>query len=155
MTWPADWLNLDILPAVRPSKSQSKMLHITRPLCLSSHRLHSNLVAFTTITGYFLSANRWRHWRGSYFTVEMKLMYEDHKISFQTFFVWALLLIVHTWNSSPLWSNILRLQCACCTVPTTSGRPMEVLLCEHVNDFRHSLFHLLNSLITTASELRE
>ena len=33
--------------------------------------------------------------------------------------------------------------------------PMEVLLCERVNDLRHSLFHLLNSLITTASELRE
>ena len=36
---------------------------------------------------------------------------------------------------------------------------MEVLLCERVNDLRHSLFHLLNSLITTASkvflELRE
>ena len=32
---------------------------------------------------------------------------------------------------------------------------MEVLLCEHVNDLRHSLFHLLNCLITIASELRE
>ena len=32
---------------------------------------------------------------------------------------------------------------------------MEVLLFECVNDLRHSLFHLLNSLITTASELRE
>ena len=32
---------------------------------------------------------------------------------------------------------------------------MEVLLCERVNDLRHSLFHLLNSFITTASELRE
>ena len=36
---------------------------------------------------------------------------------------------------------------------------MEVLLCECVNDLRQSLFHLLNSLITTASkfflELRE
>ena len=31
----------------------------------------------------------------------------------------------------------------------------EVLLCERVNDFCHSLFHLLNCLITTASELRE
>ena len=31
--------------------------------------------------------------------------------------------------------------------------PMEVLLCERVNDLRHSLFHLLNCLITTASEL--
>ena len=37
--------------------------------------------------------------------------------------------------------------------------PMEVLLCERVNDLRHSFFHLLNCLITTASkfffELRE
>ena len=32
---------------------------------------------------------------------------------------------------------------------------MEVLLCERVNDLRHSLFHLLNCLITTACELRE
>ena len=32
---------------------------------------------------------------------------------------------------------------------------MEVLLCERVNDLRHILFHLLNCLITTASELRE
>ena len=32
---------------------------------------------------------------------------------------------------------------------------MEVLLCERVNDLSHSLFHLLNCLITTASELRE
>ena len=33
--------------------------------------------------------------------------------------------------------------------------PMEVLLCERVNDLRHRLFHLLNCLITTPSELRE
>ena len=46
-----------------------------------------------------------------------------HTISFKTFFVWALLLIVHTWNSSPLRSNLLWLQCSCCTVPTTSTRP--------------------------------
>ena len=32
---------------------------------------------------------------------------------------------------------------------------MEVILCERVNDLRHSLFHLLKCLITTASELRE
>ena len=36
---------------------------------------------------------------------------------------------------------------------------MEVILCERVNDLRHSLFHLLDCLITTASkvflELRE
>ena len=34
-------------------------------------------------------------------------------------------------------------------------RPMEVLFCERVNDFHHSLFHLLNCLITTASELKK
>ena len=55
--------------------------------------------------------------------INIKLNYEEHTISFQTFFVWALLLIVHTWNSSPLWSNLLRLQCTCCTIPTTSRRP--------------------------------
>ena len=49
------------------------------------------------------------------------MIYEDHSISFQTFFVWALLLIVHTWNSISLRSNLLQLQCTC-TVPTTSGR---------------------------------
>ena len=32
-------------------------------------------------------------------------------------------LIVYTWNSSPLRSNLLRLQCTCSTVPTNSGRP--------------------------------
>ena len=31
--------------------------------------------------------------------------------------------------------------------------PIEVLLCERVSDLRHSLFHLLNCLITTASKL--
>ena len=50
-------------------------------------------------------------------------IYEVHSISFQTIFVWALLLIVHTWNSSPLRSNLFQLQCTCSTVPTTSRRP--------------------------------
>ena len=53
---------------------------------------------------------------------ELSNCYEVHTISFQTFFVWPLLLIVHTWNSSPLRSNLLRLQCTC-IVPITSGRP--------------------------------
>ena len=74
---------------------------------------------------------------------------------FPDFFVWALSLIVHTWNSGPLQSNLLWLQCVCCTITTTSGRPMEVLLCECVNDLCHSHFHLLNCLITTACDLRE
>ena len=41
---------------------------------------------------------------------------------FPDFFIWALLLIVYTWNFSPLRSNLLR-QHTCCTVPTTSRRP--------------------------------
>ena len=49
--------------------------------------------------------------------------YKGNSKSFQIFFVWALLLIVHTWNSSPLRSNLLRLQCTCYTVPKNSGRP--------------------------------
>ena len=53
----------------------------------------------------------------------MEYIYEVHTISFQTFFVWALWLIVHTWKSSPLRSNLLRLSCTCCTVPTPSRRP--------------------------------
>ena len=54
--------------------------------------------------------------------------YEGHTISFQTFFVWSLLLIVHIWNSSPLRSSLLRLQCTCFNVPTTSGRPNGIRL---------------------------
>ena len=56
------------------------------------------------------------------------LWYEVHSISFQTFFVRALLLTVHTKNSSPLQSILLRHQCTCCTVPTTSGKPPGSLL---------------------------
>ena len=59
---------------------------------------------------------------GSYTSSCSQYSYKVHMISFQTFFIWALLLIVHTWNSSPLQSNLLRLQCTC-TVSTTSGRP--------------------------------
>ena len=58
-----------------------------------------------------------------FFKLTELLHYEVHMINFQTFFVWALLLIVHTWNSSPLRSNLLRLQCTYCNVPTTSGTP--------------------------------
>ena len=47
---------------------------------------------------------------------------------FPDFFVWELLLIVYTGNSSSLRSNLLRMQCTACTVPTTSGRPHRSLL---------------------------
>ena len=66
----------------------------------------------------------WHHYKTFDSTENFSLSeYEVHTKSFQTFFVWALLLIVHTWNSSPLRSNLLWMQCTCCTVPTTSGRP--------------------------------
>ena len=55
-------------------------------------------------------------------------LYEVHSISFQTFLVWTLLLIVHIKNSSLLQSILLRHQCTCCTVPTTSGKPLGSLL---------------------------
>ena len=44
-------------------------------------------------------------------------------MSFQNFLLWELLFIVHSWNSSPLPSNLLQLQCTCCTVPTTTRMP--------------------------------
>ena len=78
--------------------------------------------------------------------------YEVHTISFQTFFfVWALLLIVHTWNFSPLRSNLG------CNALVVSFKQlledlMEVLLCECVNDLRHSRFHQVsNSVWLSAS----
>ena len=54
----------------------------------------------------------WRSSSGSLLVksfLHEKSTYEVHTISFQTFFIWALLLIVYTWNSSPLRSNLLRL----------------------------------------------
>ena len=80
----------------------------------------------------------WRNLRGVY-------------DKFPDFFLWAFLLIVHTWNFSPLRSKLLRLQCSSCTVPTTSGRPHGSPLVGAC----HSLFHLLNCLITTVSGLSE
>ena len=63
------------------------------------------------------------HWSPSAHHLTLIFHYKVHTISFQTFFIWALLLIVHSWNSSPLRSNLLQPQCTCCTIPTTSGRP--------------------------------
>ena len=57
--------------------------------------------------------------------------YEAHMISFQTFFVWELLLIIHAWNSSPLLSNLLRLSMNLLYRSNNFWKaPMEVLLCE-------------------------
>ena len=81
-------------------------------------------------------------------------IYEDHQIIFQTFFVWALLLRVHTWNSNPF--EVISSGCnALLPFQQILGGHMEVFLCERINNLRYSLFHLLNCLITTASEIRE
>ena len=79
-------------------------------------------------------------------------MYEVHTISFKSFFVGALSLIVHTWNSS-LYFEVISSGCNALVVPFQQlpEGPIEVLL----YDLRHSLFYLLNCLITTASELKE
>ena len=73
-------------------------------------------------------------------------IYEVHTTGFQTFFVWALSLIVHTWNSSPLRSNLLRLQCTC-TVPTTSWWKCYWADLMSAGLFRRNFF--LNSLKTS------
>ena len=62
--------------------------------------------------------NHWKFLNGK----SCLYIYEVRMISFQAFFVWELLLIVHTWNCSLLRSNLLWMQCTCYTVPTTSGR---------------------------------
>ena len=54
-------------------------------------------------------------------TYRMNIRGAYHK--FPDFFGRVLLLVVHTWNFSPLRSNLLQLQCTCYTIPTTSGRP--------------------------------
>ena len=51
------------------------------------------------------------------------LICEVHTIWLKTFFRMDTSIDSTTWNSSPLRSNLLRQQCTCCTVPTTSARP--------------------------------
>ena len=58
---------------------------------------------------------------------------QESSNKFTDFFVRALLLIVHTWNSCPLRSNLLGIQCTCCTVLTTSGRLHGSPLCVSVS----------------------
>ena len=50
------------------------------------------------------------------------LIWQGSLNKFPDFFIWALLLLVHTSNSTPLRNNLLWLQCTCCTIQTTSGR---------------------------------
>ena len=95
-------------------RSPISLYHFSRcHFVISSSRL-------LPVPGYYYNENSF--FCTHFFIISTIYIDEDHWISFQTFFVSALLLIVHTWNSSPLRSNLLRLQCTCCTVPTTSGR---------------------------------
>ena len=74
-------------------------------------------------------------------------------------FLW-LFLTIHPFHSSLL--NIVPFEvissgCNGFVVPFQQllEGPMEVILCERVNDLSHNLFHLLNCLIITASVLKE
>ena len=71
---------------------------------------------------FVFKSNRWN---AKYFCILslISLFSKPKCRRIQTFFVSSHLLIVHTWDSSPLPSNLLRLQCTCCTVSRTSGRP--------------------------------
>ena len=109
------------------------MLNIYREKILANYVQCEEIPIFSddknswAILSIFLQLeNRFSSWKIFNISFEERiflLVYEDHEISFQTFFVWALLLIDHTQNSSPLRSNLLRLKCTCCTDPTNSGRP--------------------------------
>ena len=80
-------------------------------------------------------------------------IYEVHTISFQTFFVWALLFYT---DETLVPFEVISSGCNALVVALQLLEGlMEVPLCERVNDLRHSLFRSLNCLITTASELRE
>ena len=65
-----------------------------------------------------------------------------HTISFQTFFVWTLLLIVHSWNTRPF--EVISSGYNPLVVPFLQPleSPIEILFCEYDNGLRHSLFHL-------------
>ena len=82
-------------------------------------------------------------------------IYEVHTISFQTFF--RIGTFIDSTHETLVPFKVISSGCNALVLPFQQllEGPIEVLLCECVNDLRHSLFHLLNCLITTASELRE
>ena len=90
------------------------------------HRTPNRTVYLTHVGAEYWLTCEWSEtqvdWSRSGHLSQLLEKFEVHMISFQTFFAWKLLLIVHTWNSSPLRSNLLRLQCTC-AVQTTSGKP--------------------------------
>ena len=110
-------------------------VHISFTMNLSNVCIQ--FVFFLSIYYSFLAVSLFRPLYVSLFISIYLSIYLSHFLSFSVysdlrgslnkfpdiFFVWALLLIVHTWNSSLLPSNLLQLQCTCCTIPTTSARP--------------------------------
>ena len=97
----------------------------------------------------FLSLTEWPLYMNIYIYTRIINKFPDF------FFIWALLWIVHNETLVPF--EVISFGCNALIVPFQQllEGPMEVLLCEHVNDLRHSRFHLLNCVITTASELSE
>ena len=88
-------------------------------LCILTNSLESLKLK----TVWFLNCVLLRHFcHHKFWNLRCVYMRNVQKVS-RLFFVLALLLIVHTWNSSPLRSNLLWLQCTCCTILTTSQRP--------------------------------
>ena len=113
--------------------SQSSCITGTSPsnylVSYTGHSLRESYPSVEKLLVYSTAPAKWANVSISVYTntyvyvctfVDIRGVYDNFP---DFFFVWALLLIVHSWNSSPLRSNHLRLQCTCCTVPTTSGRP--------------------------------
>ena len=136
-------------PCAKQSKAYCLMLHrfasaheYTHSLLLAHIYTYINIQIHICwyLNGYIctlLHTHIWTHiyhWRVGWFYGMLTVIIYAELILFSCnirsaydkfphfFFLWALLLILHIWNSSPLWSSLLRLQCTCCTVPTTSGK---------------------------------
>ena len=120
------WFGITVIDSIHccygeGEREREREREITLDFACSVNTLSYKILRITVI-------NKW--WKFNMEPIQLSIIvsslkictYEVHTISFQTFFVWALLLIVHTWNSSPIRSN-LQLQWTCCTVPITSGRP--------------------------------
>ena len=89
--------------------------------CLARSRYFNRFTLAFNFTQY---SHFWIYCRSLHTPIISLKLLRGSLNKFPDFFLyWALLLIVHTWNSNPLRSNLLRSQYTCCTFPTTSGRP--------------------------------
>ena len=103
------------------------ILRVERHWNLSGNRLSVNrilnLFRWVSLVGFYGTPTILSYLMPKHLYTNILNIFEVPTISFQTFFVWALLLIVPTWNSSSLRSNLLPLQSTCSNVPTISRRP--------------------------------